>query len=154
MKRLLFSCACLALAGCIDRSVPPSPDDPIALERITPGAPQIALMSSLVKPERLLVRDQATFTSVWTRAFGPDVPLPKVDFLHERVIVAALGGRASGGYAIEVKSAAVEAGELVVEVSSTSPGRDCVVTLATTQPVDMVKVKLRAGSARFREQSL
>lgn len=154
MKRFLIACAGLALAGCIDRSAPPVPDDPIALERITPGAPQIAYYSSLGKPERILVRDQATFADVWTRAFGPDVPPPRVDFLHERVIVAALGERTSGGYGIEIKSAAVEAGELVVEVTSTSPGRDCVVTLALTQPVDMVRLRVRSGSARFREQSL
>jgi len=156
MKRFLISCAWLALSGCIDRSARPvaNMDEPTALERITPSAPQIAYYSSLGKPERLLVRDEATFADVWTRAFGPDVPLPRVDFEHERVIVAALGARASGGYGIEVKSAVVEGGELVVEVTSTSPGRDCVVTLATTQPVDMVKVRLRAGAARFREQSL
>ena len=154
MKRFLIACAGLALAGCIDRNAPPVPDDPIALERITPTAPQIAYYSSLGKPERLLVRDEATFLDVWTRAFGPDAPPPRVDFTHERVIVAALGERASGGFGIEVKNAAVEAGELVVDVTSTSPGRDCVVTLALTQPVDMVRVRARAGSARFREQSL
>jgi hypothetical protein len=155
MKRLLFSCAWLALAGCIDRSAPvANPDDSVVLERITPTAPQIAHYSSLAKPERLLVRDAQTFADVWARAFGPDVPVPNVDFAQERVIVAALGQRASGGYGIEVKSAVVEGGELVVDVTSTSPGRDCVVSLAITHPVDMVKVRIRAGSARFREQSL
>lgn len=156
MQRLLISCACLAVAGCIGRGARPvaSPDDPVALERITPTAPQIAYYSSLGRPERLLVRDARTLADVWTRAFGPDVRVPSVDFDHERVIVAALGERASGGYGIEVMSAVLESGELVVDVASTSPGRDCVVSLALTRPVDVVKVRLRAGSARFREQSL
>lgn len=156
-RSLLITAAVLALAGCVDEERPVAgPDAPIDLTRITPNAPSIAYYSGLAEPERLVIGDPSTFALVWNRAFGGGAgspPPPDVDFQRERVIVAALGQKASGGYGIEVRSADLQGGAIVVEVVSTAPGENCAVTAALTQPVDVVKIPVRTADIRFVEQS-
>ena len=156
-RSLLIGVAALLITGCVDRaSRVLGPNAPIALTRITPNAPSIVYYSGLVDPARLVIDNPATLASVWARAFADESeppPIPRVDFRRERVIVAALGGRATGGYGIELASADVEGGQVVVDVVSTSPGQGCAVTQALTQPVDMAKIALSAMGIRFVEHA-
>jgi hypothetical protein len=151
-----MSAAVLAIAGCVeDTHQVLAPGTPIELTRITPNAPAIVYYSGLVEPARMVIDDPAALASVWARVFanGSELPpLPKVDFRRERVIVAALGGRATGGYGIEITGADLEGDEIVVDVVSTSPGGDCAVTDAVTAPVDIATIP-RGGPVRFAERS-
>ena len=157
MKRsLLMIAAVLVVGGCVDdtRQVI-APGTPIELTRITPNAPSIVYYSGLVEPARMVIDDPGALASVWARVFanGSELPpLPKVDFRRERVIVAALGGRATGGYGIELAGANLQGDEIVVDVVSTSPGGNCVVTEALTAPVDIARIP-RGGAVRFAERS-
>ena len=157
IRPLLIAVAALALAGCLDGpgrvAGPSTPSGPVELTRITPTAPSIAYYSGLGEPTRLVISDAAMFTRVWEQAFA-SVPVPSVDFGRERVIVAALGQRASGGYAIEIQGANVEGDEMVFDVVSTTPGDYCAVSMALTQPVDMVKVPRSTAAVRFAERSV
>lgn len=143
----LMAVATFLLTGCPSDGLRPGRD--LDVTRITPNAPATLTMSGYQEPMRLAVFDAATFAEVWGRAFAFQDPVPKppdVDFATEFVVAAALGGRATGGYAIEVVGAREEDGGVVVALVTTSPGKGCPVTLATTQPLDIVKVK-RPGRA-------
>jgi hypothetical protein len=91
------------------------------------------------EPERTVIRDAASLARVWAR-LGAELEQPKVDFANDVVIVAALGQRPTGGYEITVRRAAVEGGRLLVEVLTSSPGSNCMTTMALTQPVAAVAV--------------
>lgn len=143
----LMAVATFLLTGCPSDGLRPARD--LDVTRITPNAPGIVFNSGYQDPIRLAVFDAATFAEVWGRALALQDPVPKppdVDFETEFVVVAALGGRASGGYAIEVTGAREEEGGVLVALVATSPGKNCPVTLAMTQPLDIVKVK-RPGRA-------
>jgi hypothetical protein len=156
-RSLLIGAAVVLVAGCVnDSSRVLRPVTPIELTRITPNAPSIIYYSGLVDPARMVIDDAATLASVWERVFvnqSEPPPLPSVDFRRERVIVAALGGRPSGGYGIELASADVEGGEIVVEVVSTTVGENCAVSQALTQPVDVAKIPRRRTGIRFVEHA-
>ncbi len=136
------------------------PGAPIDLTRITPGAPARVYYSGLRDAGRTAVFDAATFETVWQHAFkglDPAPPVPAVDFSREFVIVAALGERSSGGYAIDVTGAALQGNVVVADVLTTSPGKTCVVTRALSQPLDIVKLPLPASGrpeVSFLEQSV
>jgi hypothetical protein len=150
MKRISTAAALVLLAGCMSSA--PNAPDPIVVTHLAP--PSRALTSALQEPSRVVIRDAATFARTWRRAFGDDAILPHVDFARQMVIVAAMGGRASGGYRIVVSDVALVEGRVVVIVDSHVPGASCAVTRATTAPVDFALVSDVPGSIEFEDRTL
>lgn len=152
----LIAAAVLLFSGCPSDGT--RPGVPIDVTRITPEAPSTVFYSQLKDPLRTAVFDAATFEEIWKRAFAGRDPVPappQVDFTTHFVVVAALGERSSGGYAIEVSGAMREHDGVVVGVLSTSPGKGCSVSLAMTQPLDVVMIKRPASGpvpVRFEEK--
>jgi len=150
--------AALALSGCVSSSSGhlTAPPVSIAVTRITPTAPAILYYSGLTSSARLVIADQASLEAVWGRIFAgvvPPPPVPSVDFTRERVLVAALGQRPTGGFGIQLERADLDDSEVIVNVLSTSPGRLCVVSQAVTQPVDIVMIPAGQAPVRFEESS-
>lgn len=99
------------------------------------------------------MRDAAAWRDTWTRLTartGPPVAQPQVDWAREMVLVATLGRRRSGGYAIRIESIRREGGELVAEVTQTAPGPRCGETAALTAPADVVIVPRSDAAVRWR----
>jgi len=97
---------------------------------------------------RVVIEDPHTFAAVWAvleHGHEPKTEPPAVSFFPERVIVAAMGARTSGGYSITIEGAFVKDGRLFVVVHERSPGADCVVTQAATQPVTVVQIDVNRG---------
>ncbi len=148
-------CLAAALAGCTptpaartDAASPETrtamPQESIALRRF-PEEVQGGFRggSGIQEPARQAVRDAAAWREAWSRLTaraGPPGAAPEVDFAREMVLVAALGQRRSGGYAIRIESVRAEGGELVASVVESSPGPRCGVTMALTAPADAVVV--------------
>lgn len=151
-RTLPIAAAALLLTSCPHNST--RPGAPIDVTRITPEAPSAVYYSGLREAQRTAVYDQATFAQVWEHAFKnrePLPPLPDVDFASEFVIVAALGERATGGFSIAVTRASSEGEAVAAEVVTTTPGKDCVVTMAMSQPLDIVRLpRPAAGSVPVR----
>lgn len=137
---LIGAAALLLVAGCNESGT--RPDTPLEITHITPQG-QPVYYSGMMEPVLAAVFEQAKLVEYWTQAFpdrDPATELPKVDFSREFVVVAALGERSSGGNEIEVTHADGEGAGVEVVVLTTTPGKSCVVTLATTRPVDFVKI--------------
>ena len=104
---------------------------------------------------RVVVRDAVEWRAAWTRIHGNQgepQPLPAVDFSAELLIVAAMGTRSSGGYSILVDSAYRRDDGAEVVVRRLSPGQNCGVTAALTQPVDIARISAVPGTVTFRER--
>ena len=111
--------------------------------------------SGFDRPARTVIRDQASWQVAWATLYigmSPIVAPPKIDFSRSTIILVALGTQPSGGYDITVSRVARDAGILYVQVTSTSPGDKCGVTLALTQPVDVVVVPHAIGRVVFVER--
>lgn len=99
--------------------------------------------SGLGDSARLVIRDSGTWAAIWTQlATGrqPQPPLPSVDFGTERVLLAALGQRNTGGYDIRIDSLVRYERGSVAYVTTRAPGRSCGTTQALTQPVEIVRL--------------
>jgi hypothetical protein len=98
--------------GCKDGSSPPSDRARLGSRVSVWLPPSTAVLaheyySGLGDAVRSVLSDPASWAAVWAQlTFGtqPQTPLPSVDFDTERVLVAALGTRPTGGYDIRVDS--------------------------------------------------
>ena len=114
-----------------------------------------AYYSGFDRPVRAVIRDKESWRVAWTTLYvgmSPVVVPPTIDFTRSTVILVALGTRGSGGYDITVSRVARDAGVLYVQVTSTSPGDRCGVTLALTEPVDVVVVPHTVNRVVFVEK--
>jgi len=113
--------------------------------------------SGLVEPQRLVVRDPATWSQVWAtiwRNQSPTPPLPDHDFARDMLVVVALGQRSTGGYSILIDSAEATSDGVTVLVRAVVPGAGCGVTLALTQPVDIARLPRTDATVKFRDRTV
>ena len=87
------------------------------------------------------VRDPAAWSKLWGEIQRTRMLPPPVDFERQMVLVAALGERRSGGYAIEIVRAEVVEGTLVVHVRETGPAPGAIRTMALTAPLHAVAIR-------------
>ena len=159
--------ALLAIVACrpaTDGSAPPhvpaargpTQSESVPLVRLGPGDLPFLQNSGLRDSLRTIIRDRAAFAELWARMYAPygERPaVPEIDFDREMIVVAALGTRSSGGYAIYLDSAATAGDALVVHVRRVRPGSTCGVTGALTEPVDLARAPRDARPVRFVEHS-
>ena len=128
---------------------------PVEVVRLRPGPYTFEYNSGFVESARLVVRSDAEWRAAWAKVYegvSPQPGRPAIAFSREMVLVAALGQRSSGGYGIVVEGVYDGGGELRVLVRKVSPGRNCVVTAALTEPVDAVRVPRSAMPVRWVEK--
>ena len=150
---LLLGVACAAPAPPTDH-----PADAVPVT-ITPIALD-GTYSGLEEPLREVVRSDEEWRALWARLVAGRIPrpdAPPIDFSEQVVVVAAMGSRPTGGYAIRIDRASYAGDTLWIEVTSVSPGAGCVTTQALSAPVAAGAVERRGEiSARFldREETL
>ncbi len=111
--------------------------------------------SGIKDARRLVIRDAAGWAALWDAVVGARTPRPQppaVDFNREMVIVAAMGQRGTGGYAISIDEVRREDDGLAVVVRETSPGSGCFLTQAFTAPVTAVRLPASDAPVRFIER--
>lgn len=130
---------------------------PIPVVRLRAEPYSFTYNSGLAQPQRIVVREVDSWRSIWAEIFKTysHVPeLPQVDFTEEMIVVAALGGRSTGGFSIFIDGAnEAGSGGTVVMVRAVSPGAHCGVTTAFTQPVDIARLPRRDGAVRFVDRA-
>jgi hypothetical protein len=160
MKKSVKLCtvALTVLCACSKSEVTATlPGEPIQITRLRSEPYSFAFVSGMDQPARLVIRDADTWQAVWTQIYrgsSPVYPPPSIDFSREMLVVAALGTHSSGGYGILVDAASVvDTDGTAIAVRSISPGPDCGVNAAFTEPVDIARMQRRDGPATFVERS-
>ncbi len=93
-----------------------------------------------VGAQRTVVANAFTWAAVWAQVYGDNSSPPAVDFGTDRVLVAALGQHATGGFDIRIDSIAQFEHGTVAYVTTVAPGSSCFTTAALTQPVHILRV--------------
>jgi hypothetical protein len=113
-----------------------------------------ASSSGLLQAQRTVITGDADWTALWatvTSNENPPPPRPAVDLTQQSIIVAALGERPTGGFAIHIDSIRSAGEGRDVFVTTTRPGSTCATTQALTQPVHIVTAPAGSGATRFVE---
>jgi hypothetical protein len=118
----------------------------------TPAAertPELAFVhyrfnSGLDRRAQIIVRDSASWASLWREIVRPHSPvaaLPAVDFSREMLVIASMGRRSTGGYAIWVDDVRVVNDTLRIALWEQSPGPRCGTPGALTAPVALARLE-------------
>lgn len=89
----------------------------------------------------------ATFWSTLYSNYSEKPPLPSVNFSDTAVIALVDTPRPTGGHSITINTIQPASSGVTVHSSVVSPGPNCVVTLALTQPFHLVTVPTFSGEA-------
>jgi hypothetical protein len=95
--------------------------------------------------QNVLIKSEAKWRSYWKDVTSNVIPAPdppQVDFSQKAVIACFMGDRSNGGYGVKIVDMVKAGEELKVTVEHRQPGPNCVVTMAITQPYEMVTVDL------------
>jgi hypothetical protein len=158
-KALIFALATVAgiavlgLQACTNGS-------PTALRKTTESAVMPLTMlfesqqSGVQEMLRLVVRDQATWATVWAELEGSatnSAPTPRIDFSKEIVLVATLGTKPTGGYTISLGPSYQTDQEVTAYVQKEVPGRKCGAAEMVTHPFSVASLTRTSLPVRFVE---
>lgn len=104
-----------------------------------------------------VVRDVNAFGELWAEhslGFAPQPAQPDVAFGTDMVIGAFMGERPTGGYSIEIEDVRENDEFIVVEVEMETPGDNCDVTQAVTQPHHMIVLADSEKLVQFNESTV
>ncbi|HEU4560883.1 MAG TPA: protease complex subunit PrcB family protein [Longimicrobium sp.] len=155
---LLSTSACCSSTGnsCAVTDADQSTPTVLPVTRLRAEPYPLTFNSGIAVSARQVVTDANTWGQVWGAIWqnhSPQPALPQIDFASERLVLAALGTRSSGGYSIVVDSAYQHADHVEVVVHTTSPGTTCGTTAAITQPVDVARIPAGSLPVRYRERA-
>ncbi len=111
--------------------------------------------SGIAEHARFVIHTADAWEEFWNRLKSntdPRPDLPHIDFETHQVIVAAMGQRSTGGYAIEIEEIYETDTGITVLVEEVSPGADCFVTQAFTAPVTAVVIARTDATISFKEE--
>lgn len=90
-----------------------------------------------------VIRDQSAFQALWDRLFArrTDRPMPAIDFATQMIVVATMGPQPTAGYAVKITGVRRTERGLVVLVTTSSPGPNCVVAQVRTFPTAVSRLR-------------
>lgn len=98
-----------------------------------------------VSEERqVLITSQEAWEKLWNEIHKNVLPKPElapVDFSHQWVVACFLGTKNSGGHKIEIQHIELKAEQLLIQAKAYAPGKNCMATMALTQPYELVLIK-------------
>lgn len=157
---VLVALSCLGAKECrIDEEGDLGPEEDVAFETLEypDGTPARGNFSGIDGKRLMVIRDINDFTAMWNDHVDnvfPQPAQPEVDFGTDMVIAAFMGQQPTGGYSIEVEEVRENDEFLVVEIEMETPGDNCVVTQAVTQPFHIVLVPDTELPVQFMETTV
>ena len=164
MTRCLVICilmGCIGGSGCAE----PSAEQLLDPSQMRSEAPEVSFeeiegaassMSGISERQRLVIDDVESWATFWARLhanISPEPPPPIVDFENRVVVAAAMGQRATGGYAIRIEEITRVGDDLRVVVVETAPGPTCLTTQSFSAPATAVSVPRPAKHVDFAEEA-
>ncbi len=116
-----------------------------------------AAYSGLGTATRLRISAGSAWVAMWERIHSTMSPVPEVpaiDFDREHVLVEAIGSRSSGGFGVHIDSVVTTGNGAIAYVTRSEPGQGCMLTMALTQPVHVVRIPREAGTITYRERTV
>lgn len=94
-----------------------------------------------------VIDDLETWETLWTDIHNTSTgtpELPYVNFTSEVIIAAFLGEFATGGFVANITRIAVSGNGITVYIREQHPGDNCGLTMALTQPYNIVKASVES----------
>lgn len=155
---VIVAVLCLGTTECrVDEDL--GPEDPADFSTLeyTDGSDVKGDTSGITGKRLQVIRDIDTFTQFWAEhaaAFAPQPAQPTVAFGTDMVVAAFMGQRESGGYAVTIEDIRENNAFITVEIELETPGDDCVVDTAITQPHHVIVLPDSDLPVQFNESTV
>jgi PrcB C-terminal len=157
MRHMVTIGLCAFVLGCGVRSSPATPGTAVAFEVL--GADVVSPFNGGPdNPRRAVLKSRAEWEEAW-KQIEPRTsrdegqvnrnPLPAIDFRQHALVMAAMGMRSDGCCSVEILSIVETTDHLVVAVLERVAGPGCMVTLAVTHPIALVRMPQTSKEVRF-----
>jgi len=124
------------------------------LQGPTSGSPMktldVGVESQIQEPHQLTARTAEEWAKLWREHAG-ERARPSVNFAREMVVGVFLGSRPTAGFGVQIVSARVDRGTLVVQYRETRPPGGSLTAQVLTSPYQLVTLPKRAGDIRFEK---
>ncbi len=103
------------------------------------------------------ITNQHDWQDLWDKIYStrsPKPSLPKIDFTQSIIIGVFLGQRNTGGYSIEITKVLETEKNIEVLVEETSPGEGCMVSMALTYPMHIIKIQKVDKEIEFKPEKI
>lgn len=107
--------------------------------------------SNVDDPLTASARTDAEWSALWKR-HNFDKPAPAVDFSKEMVVAVFMGSRPTGGFSLDITSAAESGGRFVVSYRERAPKPDALTAQVLTAPYHIAAVPKSALPIIFEKQ--
>ncbi|RMG23213.1 MAG: protease complex subunit PrcB family protein [Bacteroidetes bacterium] len=117
---------------------PAAEGEPIAFEVLDEGA-----YCGVNEQKQVLIRSAAAWQQLWQDLHAGQTggaELPEVNFDEKWVIACFMGSRNSGGYRVQLRNVWRQADHIAVSLTHEAPGKNCMATMAITQPYILVVI--------------
>jgi len=107
--------------------------------------------------QRLVIRDAESWSAAWKKIVCQQQPapaVPAIDFHREMVVLAAMGTKPDGGYAIAIDEVRKVDDDLSISIVEKSPASGCTVLAVLTAPVALIAMPRFDGDVEFVESSV
>jgi hypothetical protein len=153
---VLLALASTFLAACEGSQLLIQPPQEMTCDIPVTAVPPLLYMKGYSEPRFFVIDNETDWCMVWSDLFrdspmSPPCDRTLVDFSTEVALVASVGMRGSGGYAVRfvcVQSSDVP-GAIEVFVEQSAPGDGCVTSLAVTYPFAIARVARPVSAASF-----
>ena len=110
----------------------------------------VGVESQIQEPHQLTARTAEEWAKLWREHAG-ERARPSVNFAREMVVGVFLGSRPTAGFGVQIVSARVDRGTLVVQYRETRPPGGSLTAQVLTSPYQLVTLPKRAGDIRFEK---
>ncbi len=92
---------------------------------------------------QMWIMNEENWKRCWEKLYKDTVPkpeIPAVNFDRKHLIACFMGSRSKGGFQVSVEQVRLEGHTLHVDLVYNNPGKDCITTLAITQPYIIIAI--------------
>lgn len=113
--------------------------------------------SAISDKRELIINSEKDYQALMNDVYKNLDQLPKipvVDFKKNSIVAVFIGSRNTGGYGVKIDSITELSGNLEVNVTETTPGKNCMVTDAITAPFVLLKIPKTEKRAEFKTKKI
>ncbi len=153
MKFMYFVLALMVIASCKSQQKTSMKEENLQMTELEAGP-----YSGIEEAKDLVIDNEQEWKELWAQYGKNTIPAPEtpeIDFEKELVIACFIGMQNSGGHEVIIREVYLDDNTLIIKRDHISPGINCIVTFAITQPYCMIRIpKVSFKDTKFQGETI
>jgi hypothetical protein len=113
--------------------------------------------SAISDKRELIIYNESQYKELMNDVYKNLDQMPKItaiDFKKNSLVAVFIGSRSSGGYQVKIDSIIETSNNLAVNITETTPGKNCMVTDGITSPFVILRITKTEKKAEFKTKKI